>query len=58
MDFKVVGYDMASLNSDCNDNFHDSIIFAFYNEPIENLATVKTTSKNARLFDLISAQFR
>jgi hypothetical protein len=58
MNFKVVGYDMASLDINKNSNFHDSIMFAYYNEEIVNLNTVQTTSKNARLFDLITSQFK
>ena len=58
LNFKVVGYDMASIKDDESNRFHDSIIFCHYANGIhEDFKKIKTTPKNKPLVEKISSQF-
>ena len=58
LNFKVVGYDMASIKNENSEKFNDSIIFCHYANGIkEDFEKIKTTPKNKKLVEKISLQF-
>ncbi|MFX0001742.1 MAG: hypothetical protein ACFE9Q_14540 [Candidatus Hodarchaeota archaeon] len=58
LDFKAIGYDVASIESNRPGIFHDAIIFAYYNREINHdFNDIKTTNKNEKLFEKVIDQF-
>ncbi len=58
LDFKAIGYDVASIESSVPGIFHDSLIFTYYNKEVsDKFDNVKTTPKNRELFEKVVDQF-